>query len=588
MSSKKVEPEVFDPATATLDALTAKQAEVAEAYSKAREAHTKEALLAMSADDRAAAIASLKELTEQYAEIKAELDGRKQAAADAEAELGNLDALMAPPEPEPASEIDQEPEADAEPEADVTDITPKPKVPTADKVAEPLAAAATPAPKSVRAPSINQVVAPKHMAPLDTPAPRMSIVASSAPELGIALGSPLDDKQLGEVMAAQFDSYRQVTGVQRRSLVASVDRGYSYPAERILRSNDSAETVLRKIRDVIGGANTLETLTAAVCAPSTPVYTQDQLATRGRPLLGVLPSLGVDQRRGSYITVPPSSFADASAAITHITGLESTPDPATKAVLDVTCGSPVTTIVEAFALRIRDTNFNRMTFAERWTKTWEDALAMLDRIAESVLLSLIRNSAFTLQYTGFGADLGIYRDLLNRWSLMATAIRSSERMDETAPLTLVAPSAVRRMMVEDLRKQQPGDNTLTPSMAQVDQAVAALNLNVGWYRDTPTGGSPAAENQIYSMPDDGAAGPQWINTVEWGMWPPAAWAHAELPIIDLGTEIRDSANIPTNQVEGFLEGWETVVPSGLVSVWVSEPICVSGASSAAVDNGCGS
>lgn len=575
---KKDAPVEVDITAASLEDLNAHRTSLIEEL-KALRPESKEALAAMSDEEREALKSKREEINTKIQAVDAEKTARAEKEAAAEAELAEFDAAVAQLEPveEEAPET-EEAEPETEPEAKEPEPEKKEEAPA--KVV-PLAAAVKP----VKIPVTASVPSPKDVKPpkgseVKPELPVSAITAAGSVD-GFNIGQTMTSQELGRAMADKLNAAISSTSAPK-AIVASMHG--SFPEDRILgRDYDLNNQRLDSMYHQVSTMDGLEkALTAAICAPGTPVYDFRSISTDERPLFNGLPAFGTEANRGRVIYQQPVSITDVTGALTNITDLAGTPTPASKNVLTVTCGTDVTATIEAWAMRLKIDNFNRMTFEERWDHFWEQARAALARARESRMLQIIDDSANTRTATKLSTQLGAARDLFDAWTLAATALRSAFRMNPEAPVTVVAPDWVKTAIAVDLMKGVPGDNAMGRGRAFADEIARGHNLNMIWHLDTPAGAGQT--NQIYPLQTDGGALTDWIDTVVSYVFPPATWFTLTGPTIDLGTDIRDSTLNALNQVEGFVEYFETVAFRGEVgsSLRITNKICVSGKSTAAV------
>lgn len=444
---------------------------------------------------------------------------------------------------------------------------------------EPARAVAAAATEPIRRPPIGAIAAqrPARHAPQrrDSTRAPLSIVAA-ADVAGHSAGDTLEVAEVGRAFAEKANAVRALRGGPGRWDVATFR--VEYPPDRILDKHASAIENEERIQAVTGP----QALAAAggLCAPTEAFYDLDVVATAERPVRDALASFQARRGGARWITPPQlSDLEDAIGIWTAENDAEPT-DPTTKPCLTITCGEEVEVTIDAVTLCLRIGNFSRMTFPEQFQAWYQLALAQHARVAEGKLLDEIAGLSTAVTD---GSNLGAARDILESWGRAAAQQRSRHRMSRTATIQVLSPSWTLDLMRADLIRELPGapQDRLALADSTIQSFFGVHNLAVSWYLDTETG-----EGQVYAAQGVGAL-LGWQTSVVSYHFTPGSLIFLDGGELNLGTEIRDTTLIGTNDVQAFLETFEALAFRGAVTpLRMTNTVCVNGATGATVELGC--
>lgn len=409
------------------------------------------------------------------------------------------------------------------------------------------------------------------------PNPATIVAAAGVPQF--ENGQNLSLEQMGEAFAEKASVIQKLATKKgttvSRSLVASVQ--WEYPAERQLgsdpvRNREIIDAAIAEARDV-----NMEALVAAggLCAPVAVSYDIPTISSARRPIRDSLLRFGAT--RGGIRFLEPPRLTDLTGAValwTEANDRLALPggdpaDPAAKPCLRIDCGDEVTVVVDAVTRCLIVGNFQRRTFPENFAAWWSLAEAWQARFAENRLWDTI--AANSTPVTD-GRNLGAARDILEATARLAAQYRSRHRMDDGAVLRYMAPDWVRDLIAADLTRQAPGDDTLSTSYAEVDRFFTDRNLAVTW--------SPDAGGQSFGAQAEAPILP-WPSSFESLMFHEGAHIFLDGGELDLGTEIRDTTLIGTNDVQAFTESFENTAFVGIESDVITQEVCADGIAQAA-------
>lgn len=518
-------------------------------------------------DEQLAEMTSLADASDQ---VRTENEGRETAAQERQAAIDALaERMQDEPEDPPAEPNPEDPPQD--PPADPSAEEP-PADPPADPPAEdPKAVAAAAKPSKPPLSSLNRRV-PSNAKPKMDRKPLTITAAAGVPNH--VPGAEMDPEQVGEAFVERAMGVLKMPG---RYPVAKFR--IEYPEERVLTAQDAigngrkidAAMSPQAIRAAVtaGGMQAL-TASGGLCAPVAPSYSLANISVADRPVRDSLPSF--QATRGGVRFIEPPRITDLTSGITVWTAAndENPTSPTTKPCVVVTCGDEQEVVIQAIPLCIQIGNFSRRTFPEQFATWFDLGLSAHARVAEGEILDAIAASSTA---TTDATNLSVARDSLQALARAAAGYRSRNRMSENAPLQVYLPTWWKDAVREDLAMQQPGDNSLAVADAEINRFLSVRNLLVTYYMDTETG-----EGQVWGAETGGGLDP-WPTTAVAYMFHPGAFMFLDGGTLDLGTEIRDSGLIETNDVRAFLETFEAVAFMGIESIKIEMTFCVAGRSS---------
>lgn len=563
-----------------------------DAYNEAREAERTPETVASMAQHRDGLVA-----------VRTENERRVEAAAELEAEAARIDAEVLgetteTPAEEPAPDGgeggDDAPAGEPASEPAETPAPAEGDQPAEEATAEepqPVAAAATPAPaRPRRAPVANlsrNLPAAHRPRPRETDSPL--VITAAADGDGYSAGRPITLEDMGQAftdmvnnlnMGGLFNERRRVAKVKVRGEEPVIGPEKSLAENQAILASAMADHRAAIARLLDPKVTPPEALVAAggICAPPTPLYDFKNVSTSTRPLRGALPR--IPSNRGSVIFGAPATIDTAVAGITKWSEAnDTTPGsagPATKPCYTLVCGSQTTVNVDAIVQCLTMGNFGRVTWPEQWRDIWEKMTAAAARVAETKLLDDIDSNSTKVTDD---SDMGVTRELIDALIRHAAVRRYHHRMDPTAPVVVALGAWVRDMMRSDLNRQVAGDGTYTVDDGFIGSMFQRAHLLPVWLQEGRTGAG-----QGFGAIPAGGSNPAWPSTIEAHMWHSEAHFLLDLPEINLGTEVRDSTLNDDNNVQAWMEIFETAGFNGLWSTRIRlANACASGEGGAPTD-----
>lgn len=520
------------------------------------------------------ALATLGQIADAVDALRAEAGVRIDAAVQEAEAVAALEARLRPAEPETAPENDPdpeepggaaEPEAPAEPEEVLE--TPEPE---GEREPALVASTRTPAPPAPRRPSLRTLRS-------DPPPP-----APQGQGIRLANGQPYSRRAMAEC-AINADRYSDASriGARFRMPIVSVERRVD---PGMLLTVGQSEQNERIINSVIGE----EALVASggFCGPLTPYYALPSLGQAGRPVHDALPTFSVAER-GGVTFARPFEVADFEDGITiWDRDTDTTPGNDTKNCVTVACTSTVSEEILAFVRCVKIGNFQARYSPEHVAQAMDFVMQQWASQSEVALLDRIKSTT-----NGDGSPapgkkqititkaLGGVADFLYSVGVAAAGYRNSSRMLPGVGLRGLAPAWILDMMMGDMaRASHQYEQQLALNAAAINSYLAARNVRLDFYWDSPSDGTP----QTFPLQNDGPL-LDYPDEIQWGLW--AEGSHVVLdggPDINFGI-VRDSVLNSTNDYEVFGENFEGYAFMGIKSYWISQAICPNGEFSAPED-----
>lgn len=523
-------------------------------------------------DERLAIVAQVKErdetllagrgTTEVVAELQAGVEGIKQLKA----ELQTRDQLQA--EADAAIDALTE-EAVGNTEVEETEETPAAETePTAAETPEDapvaIAAAATPSrPFRTTRPVVK----------VDEPDPqpnRVALVAAGGID-GFAEGSELTGRLdlARALIAKRGNMIATPDGHEEKIRVARAT--FNFPEDRTLQVNDP-EGNWEKVANVVGpraeGKNFAGepalVASGGLCAPVTPYYDLELVATTARPVRDSLPVFNA--ARGGINFAPPPGLSVITNGVGYLTAAQDKTGGTTgaKSCQAVNCPSFTEVDVAMIYKCLKFGNLGSRAWPEQVTQFEGLASAAFARLAETKLLDGI--SAASIKATGaqFGGAAATW---LGQVETAAAGQRNRLRMDPDAVLRVLAPAWVRDMMVVDNMRGQ--FDRYGFSLGQVEQYLRDINIAISWYIDgTTTGG------QVFGTQTAAALIP-FPTTIQWWIFPEGSFIFLDAGTLDVGL-VRDSTLNLSNDYQVFNEAFENIAFTGVESIQVITTTCANG------------
>lgn len=424
--------------------------------------------------------------------------------------------------------------------------------------------------------------------------PRVAITAA-ADVPGASAGAELTPEAVGR---AFVDKVFALMGSEKGAAYPVARFRAEYPEDRALvASAGGVDQNTARITAQLERASELATqdfpaITAAggLCAPVDASYDLTTVGSAARPVRDALTRFQADRGGVRWITPPVIGDLAAGAAVwsaandadpnnAGATGVPVAERLATKPCVTIACGDEQVSVIDAVTLCLKIGNFSRRTFPEQFAAWYQLGLAAHARVAESRLLDRI--SASSVQVGDEPVVLGVARDTFDLYARLAEGYRSRNRIDDDSVLQVFLPAWLRKALILDLYKQQPGDDTFGQASASIDRAFNELRLDPTWYLDSET--ADAGEvSQIWPAQGAGAA-LGWKGEAIGYLFHPGAHLFLDGGELDLGIDIRDSALISTNDVRAFMETFEGTAFTGVESLKVTSVVSVVGSHSGPQD-----
>ena len=520
--------------------------------------------------DAVSVLSEMESGVEDVERIKAELSAREGAA---EAFRAKKDELAARVKPAELAAETEEPEAVEE-----TEQTDDPEA--AEIVAE--AEAVTEA-----AAELEPIVAaaPRVRRPLPRPSAAHQAVESTPN--GFVASSGIPDVPAGHVFQdgkdyarAAIRAHKSVSqlppGFRQDVVIASLN--VPYPEDRRLAGTDADPDGFANM-DTIKRYTSPQALTASggLCAPVTPYYEQQFIATLDRPVRDAL--AGFNANRGGIRFNPPVGIGTVtgSDAIGIITAAEDAEGGtfATKSCLTVACVDAVEVDVDIIYHCVVWSNLTSRTFPERVAQFNETVLAGHARLAETNLLNKIKAGSTNVTQANTNSQ-GATSSLLGSVLTAAAGYRSRQRMNPDAPLRAILPAWTRDLLVADIVRSQFNRFDMTESGLMA--LLKSYNINASFSIDGPSTGT----GQVFGAQTAGALDP-FPTSVQWALFSEGSWLFLDDGVLELGI-VRDSVLNATNMFSQFGESFESAAFVGIESLWITTAVCPSGTVAAPVSN----
>jgi hypothetical protein len=433
---------------------------------------------------------------------------------------------------------------------------------------------------------------------------RPTIVAAAA-GAGMFPGQPLENP--AQLAGLIHDTYRTLgPGLppgQRPVTVAQMR--WSYPEDRQLTGDPLADNA--KVEKVCG----LSAVTASggIALPGNVDYAVPTWSTADRPLRDGLPAFQAD-RGGLYfvsppdIGIPPLEGTASGAGESTTTWTEATdanPAGSTKPVWVIPIGSEQQIFVNAVPTRVQIGNMQSRFAPEQLAANTAQAIAVSARQAELQLLTTLAGSSVQVKPQQY---MGAARDLFASLDLLRAQYSDSHRIPRTSSFTAIFPAWGRDVIRADIARETAHDNSgprdsMMVTDAEIDDLFSARNVNVIWTLDglkagTYGTGAGAITNQFFptmtaaEIANSGAIHPVWPGQsgsgafqLVWFLFVQGTYQYLDGGRLDLGV-VRDSLLDASNDMEVFVEVFETVAFRGLESFQVQSTILPTGGSAGTV------
>jgi hypothetical protein len=255
-------------------------------------------------------------------------------------------------------------------------------------------------------------------------------------------------------------------------------------------------------------------------------------------------------------------------------------------VLQIVCGSEVTTLVEAVSTRLQFGNMFGRFAPEQTAANTDLSIAAAARIADNNLLNLLAQVC-TQNVSNANQVLGATRDLLVFLDQFLAGHRNVHRLARSQSFTLIAPDWIKDLLRADLTRELAHDNAgsrdqLQLTDAQVDELMSSRGVNVVYHLDGQASGSNGVQNnQFFTMAAANGNIVAFPSTVTLYIYPEGHIQFLDGGRLDLGV-VRDSTLDSQNDYELFVETFEGLAFRGYSggAVQLTLTLCANGASGA--------
>lgn len=381
----------------------------------------------------------------------------------------------------------------------------------------------------------------------------------------------------GTLGTALMERWEEVKGSRGKVAVART-LGHFTEAQT-LTTDAEANTIKLGLGAVPGSPEAMESLTAALCAPTEPTYAIATQSSTARPVKG---SLAVYRPQRGKVSVYPSPKLSDIAVDTgrgQWTAEDDANPSATKnPPATITCADPETYTMYGVYRSMKIKNMLAMTFPELVEAYLNRLGALTSRLGDTLLLDAGINSPNTSTITAAGTGYGASIDILGSFLSIAALYREEERYGDQqfdAWLPRWVAQAFRLDVLRQ-RKTQGRIGDRLPTMAEVNAVLSDAGVDVTWTLDTAStwGAAPVLT--------DGEALPDFPVDVPFLLAPKGnlrALDRGDLTIgVNPGGIYRDNSSNEDNTFTIFQESFEGLMDLGATN-WAGaiEGVCFSGA-----------
>ena len=321
-------------------------------------------------------------------------------------------------------------------------------------------------------------------------------------------------------------------------------------------------------------------LTAAFCAPATPVYDMACWNTDRRPVRASLPQFRPDAR-GSVSIFPSPSLSDITDQdggvgtwTTDDDDTIGTTNPSVKECAVIECGTPTVYSLYGVWRCLTIQNLLAMTFPEL-VEAWLNRLAAAHaRLAETQLLEAMGTeaTAITGETLGYGAAVSTATQILEVLALH----QERERWD-TMGMEGWMPRWVRSALKMDIMRRRNTTGIMqVPTDEAIDQMFRNVGVNPHFFIDTPTWAATVGPVQ------SGGAKGNVPDTIDILLAPRGKFGVMDRGQLNIGVTgnniYRDNASNASNQFTMFFENFEGVVNTDSCPAYLLElpNLCYNG------------
>lgn len=247
-----------------------------------------------------------------------------------------------------------------------------------------------------------------------------------------------------------------------------------------------------KIQGVTRGG--LDELTAAMCAPLTPLYDLACANVVRRPVASGLPNFRLRADRGGFTVYPSPSLSDITTGYGQWTAEHDLDPEAIKACQTIECAESVPYEIYGVYRCLTVKNLVALTFRELVDAYLNRLQAAWARFAETLLLEAMANESTSIDaqpalYSAFGANtslmrviltyLGLYQEI-ERWDVEGIEI------DAWMPRWLL----FALKMDEASRRRTDGGSNRVPTTEAINAMFRNAGVEPHWFMDRPSWATP--------------------------------------------------------------------------------------------------
>lgn len=230
-------------------------------------------------------------------------------------------------------------------------------------------------------------------------------------------------------------------------------------------------------------------ITAAMCAPLTPLYDLSCANTMRRPVANGLPQFRLRPDRGGFTVYPSPSLSDITTGYGQWQSADDADSEALKACQTITCSSPVEYEIYAVYRCLTVKNLVQMTFPEIVEAYLNRLGAAWARFAETLLLEAMGTATDTVASAdlGYGGTTTILSTILGYLGLY----QEQERWDNGV-MDAWMPRWVLYAIKTDLmrRRRTDGGTNMVPSDEAVNSMFRDAGVEPHWFMDRPSWATP--------------------------------------------------------------------------------------------------
>ena len=503
-------------------------------------------------DEGSRDVATMTAIADDISRVQAEVDARKAAEAEADAEIAKLAERVKGPQ---AEETPVEPDPEPEPDPVEPPVEPDPAVPAEPEAKELVTAAAAAAPAG--RPALGDIAR-------RVPRPRMpekrtpTVAITAAADLpGMSPGSDMTLIQLAEAM---HDRARTLADDGKRAPVARIEVPHTHWV-----GTDPAENA-RTMQDLVGQPNAAALVASGGwCAPSEPLFELFDLGPDTDDLFD-LPGVGQKVRAGVMI---PSYYGvgDVAGALwnwTEAQDISAATQPAgpDKPCLKIPCPTWTESRLEAEGLCVTHGNLSDRAWPELTKQFLSTVMgAHQRRISAAKIAKVIAGAVIVAPGAGMSPS-DAAGDVLNVVSLAAADLRSQYRVSKSRSIDMLFPSWLIEVFRATLA-MRAGVDLLSVTDSDVIGYLTAKNVRPQFTPDW---------QPLYNA----APATAWPANVTFAAWFTGAYAAVDGGNIDLGV-VRDSTLNSTNDfTAAWSEQFFQVVRRGPLARSYTVPLGVDG------------